>query len=479
MRSKPTTNLGVQCATTDTAVPTVRLLDRGDRTTALLIGAIWLVGALIIGAAIARPAEAVPAFAQQTGQPCKTCHVGGFGPELTPFGREFKIGGYTLRSKPSVPVALMAIASFAHTRRAQDPAPEHLNQNDNVVLDQASLFVAGGIGPHLGGFAQVTYDGVARAWSWDNLDLRAVATGRILGGDTTFGLSLNNSPTVQDPWNSLPAWGFPFTDTAVSQTPAAAPLIDGALAQNVLGLSAYTWIAHHAYFEIGGYWSPSSGTLRWLGADPSDPGSIHGIAPYARIAYQTKLAGGTFEVGASALEASLFPGRDRSSGFTDRYTDVGFDTSWQRTLGSSDSISVNLRYEREHADLRASCALGSIGDGSDPGCARYRLNEWRAAVRYTIHDRIGLTLSPFSITGSHNSNIFEGNGSPNSNGILGQLDYTLWPAGNSPLGPRVNARLGVQYTLYGKFNGARHNFDGNGGNASDNDVLRAFTWIAF
>lgn len=477
MRSRSTTKFAVQRAANDLAVPTERR--GGDRTTALVIGTIWLAGALIVAAAIARPAEAVPAFAQQTGQPCKTCHVGGFGPELTPFGREFKIGGYTLRSKPSVPVALIAIASFSHTRKAQSPAPEHLNQNDNLVLDQASLFAAGGIGPHIGGFAQVTYDGVARAWSWDNLDLRAVTTGKVLHGDATFGLSLNNNPTVQDPWNSLPAWGFPFTDTAVSPQPAAAPLIDGALARNVLGLSAYAWIAHRAYFEMGGYWSPSSGTLRWLGADPIDPGSIRGIAPYARIAYQTKLAGGTLQVGASVLGASLFPRRDRSSGVADRYSDVGLDTSWQRTLGSRDGLSFNLRYEHEHADLRASCALGLIGDGTDPGCGRYRLNEWRAAIRYTVHDRIGLTLSPFSVTGSHNSNTFQGNGSPNSNGIIGQLDYTFWPAGSSPLGPRVNARVGVQYTLYGKFNGARHNFDGNGGNASDNDVLRAFTWIAF
>ena len=34
-------------------------------------------------------AAAVPAFAVQTGEPCQGCHVGGFGPQLTPFGREF------------------------------------------------------------------------------------------------------------------------------------------------------------------------------------------------------------------------------------------------------------------------------------------------------------------------------------------------------------------------------------------------------
>jgi hypothetical protein len=62
---------------------------------------------------------------------------------------------------------------------------------------------------------------------------------------------------------------------------------------------------------------------------------------------------------------------------------------------------------------------------------------------------------------------------------MGEVDYTLWPNGHSPLGALVNARVGVQYTLYGKFNGRRRDFDGAGANARDNDVLRVFTWLAF
>ncbi len=452
-----------------------------DVSTATIISAVWLTGAVLVGAAAltaTRPAAAVPAFAQQTGQPCKSCHVGGFGPELTPFGREFKLGGYTLRAHASIPIAAMAITSFTHTKKDQVPAPEHLSRNDNLVLDQASLFLAGGVGEHFGGFAQITYDGVGHNWSWDNLDLRAVTPAKVFGADATFGLSFNNSPTVQDPWNTLPAWAFPFTDTAVSPTPDAAPLIDGALAQNVLGLTAYGWFAHKAYVEIGGYSSPSRGMLNFLGADPFDPGSIHGVAPYGRVAFQTKLARGTFELGASALKASLFPARDRSSGLTDHYTDLGLDSSWQKTFGS-DSLTANFRYEHERGDLRASCSLGFIGEGNDPACGRYHLNEFRATARYTLHDRVGLTMSAFSITGTRNTNVFGGNGLPDSNGVMGQIDYTFWPAGNSPLGPRFNARVGVQYTLYGKFNGARHNFDGAGANATDNNALRVFTWIAF
>lgn len=439
-------------------------------------------GVLLVGAAflVHRPAAAVPAFAQQTGRNCAACHVGGFGPELTQFGREFKLGGYTLRMHGSVPLSAMAVASWTHTRKDQIPPPEHLNANNNLVLDQASLFVAGGIGDHFGGFAQlVTYDGVGRSFSWDNIDLRAVATPKIFGEDSVIGLTLNNNPTAQDPWNTLPAWGFPFTDTAVSQTPSAGELIDGALATNVVGLTGYGWIAHKVYLEGGGYTSPSSGTLTFLGADPTSPGSLHGLAPYGRIAYQNDLGGGTFEVGANILKAAIFPGRDRSTGLTDHYTDWGIDASWLKGLGKQDTLTANVRYEHEKGDLRASCALELIGDGSDIGCANYHLNEWRGAVRYNWRNKVGVTVSPFSITGSSNFNLYGGNGRPDSNGVMGQIDFTPWGAGNSPLGPRVGARVGVQYTIYGKFNGRRHNFDLAGANAADNNALRVFTWIAF
>src|SRR5580704_5005822 len=40
-------------------------------------------------------AYALPSFARQTGQRCAACHVGGNWPQLTPWGRFFKLAGYT------------------------------------------------------------------------------------------------------------------------------------------------------------------------------------------------------------------------------------------------------------------------------------------------------------------------------------------------------------------------------------------------
>ena len=38
-----------------------------------------------------RQALALPSFAVQTGQPCANCHIGAFGPQPTPQGRDFKL----------------------------------------------------------------------------------------------------------------------------------------------------------------------------------------------------------------------------------------------------------------------------------------------------------------------------------------------------------------------------------------------------
>src|ERR1700686_1235327 len=55
--------------------------------TGVALAAITIIG-------FTKPAEALPSFARQTGQPCGTCHTDF--PALTPFGRRFKLLGYTV-----------------------------------------------------------------------------------------------------------------------------------------------------------------------------------------------------------------------------------------------------------------------------------------------------------------------------------------------------------------------------------------------
>jgi len=450
----------------------------------LLAAASVAVGAVFI---LPKPAMTVPSFAAQTGQACQACHVGGFGPQLTPFGRDFKLRGYTMRiGRFTPPVSAMVVASFTNTKHDQgSPPADGFGVNNNFALDQASVFLAGGIGNHVGGFVQTTYNGIDKTFTWDNMDLRLVNTGQIGGKDLVYGLTLNNNPTVQDVWNTTPAWGFPYTTSSLAPTPASTPLIDGALAQSVLGLSAYAWVDSKLYLEAGAYSTPASGTLRWLGSDPYSPGDIQGVAPYGRVAYQRPLAGGTLEVGAFLLKANLWPGRDRSTGLTDKYTDIGLDASWIKTLASNDTLTFNTRYVHEKQSLNGTCALG-LADGSIvgvtlPDCADSTLNEVRADASYYWHNKVGATVGAFSIDGSQNPTQYAGNLllKPNSSGLTFQLDGTPFGDGKSKLGPHVNLRVGVQYTAYLSFNGSRLNYDGAGANAADNNTLRIFTWVAF
>ncbi|HEX4199076.1 MAG TPA: hypothetical protein VHZ26_16690 [Caulobacteraceae bacterium] len=424
----------------------------------------------------ARPAQALPAFAAQTGQPCQMCHVGGFGPQLTPYGRNFKIHGYTQRANGfTIPFSAMAEGSFVHTAKDQAP-PAHYAPNNNTTLDQISLFFAGGFGQHLGAFVQATWDGVARAFTWDNLDVRTVTSVKLGTHDVALGASLNNNPTLTDPWNTLSAWGFPYTGSNLAPSPSASPLLNGAFAQTSLGATAYAWIDNAFYVEGGAYGSPGATSLRRLGSDPTVPGDIDGLAPYGRIAYQRASGGGTVQIGAFVMDESIHPGLDRATGQTDHYTDAGLDGSYYRVLPNKDVITFNARYMREQQALHASCTLA----GGDANCARNHLNDVRADVSYYWRNKIGGTIQVFNTTGNTNRFLFPANRTfrPDTTGLLLQLDGT--PFGDQPQpARRANLRMGVQYTLYTSFNGAATNFDGAGAKASDNNTVRLFTWFAF
>jgi hypothetical protein len=452
-----------------TNAPTIKrqAFRRLTQTVALAAGLFGLMATV---------AHAVPSFAVQTGQPCSGCHVGGLGPQLTPFGRDFKMRGYTLRTVSfNVPVSAMAIASYVRTQQPQPgpPAPD-FRSNDNVALDQVSLFVAGGVGDHLGGFVQSTYDGVSHTFHWDNLDLRAVTTTKVMGANVVLGLSLNNAPTVQDAFNTLPAWGFPYTASSLAPSPGASPLI-GSLAQTTLGLTAYTWINSEIYAEVGGYRSPGTSFLARAGSDPFSPGAIKGVAPYGRVAYQKNFGDQNFEVGAFGMSTNMEPGRDTTTGLTDHYTDVGLDASYQLFAKNKDVYTINGRYISERQKLGASQALGLAANPSNT------LTDLRFDASYYWRNWLGGTVGAFQTRGSSDALLYASNRtlSPNSSGLNFQIDATPFGDGKSRLGPRFNMRVGLQYVAYLQFDGARRDFDGLGHNASDNNTLRFFTWFTY
>ena len=203
--------------------------------------------------------------------------------------------------------------------------------------------------------------------------------------------------------------------------------------------------------------------------------ALNGVAPYARVAFQTQVGAGTLEIGALALRANLYPGRDHSTGVTDRYTDLGLDASYQLPRANGDIFSVNARYIHERQNLRASFLLGNVGNTDA------NLDDIRVDASYYWRNEIGISVGAFDTFGSADTLLYSGDRTfrPNTSGLLFQIDGTPFGGRGSPLGPRFNVRVGAQYTLYNTFAGARNNFDGAGGNASDNNTARVFTRVAY
>ena len=253
----------------------------------------------------------LPSYARQTGMACSACHFQFL--QLTPFGRRFKLDGYTLSTLPPIterdpsnggslslsPMGLLsAMVNMGVTRTAKD-LPDA--QNEYVALPQElSGFLAGRITPKIGIFSQFTYSGADGAFGIDNVDIR-YADHTTIGKSTevAYGVTLNNNPSVQDLWNTSPVWSFPFIGSEGAPGGAASTMIDGALSQNVMGLGGYALVGNLIYGELSVYRSSFQGA-----AMPSSAtGAIRGVAPYWRLALQKEWGKQYLMVGTFGLNA--------------------------------------------------------------------------------------------------------------------------------------------------------------------------------
>ena len=340
----------------------------------------------LCSAGFAAPAQALPSFARQTGQPCGTCHTDF--PALTPYGRRFKLLGYTtgggqFRTTPfpifpnasnshtpadnmrayanSIdagasgnddkdyvpPISMMAIVGFTHTQTPLPPPTSPYAQNDNTVLSPVSGFWGGAITDHIGAIAQVTYNAVppggfgdpfGHTWTWDNTDVRYASTAHAGPFDFIYGITANNNPTVQDVWNTTPAWSFPYAASTIAGTPATHTLIEGALAAHVGGVGAYAFINDMLYLEVTGYRTLDFRAQNALGTDPfGAPGLLDGVAPYWRAAIEPQWGPHSLMVGTFGMYSPVNPWIDPAFATgtmgtfaqSDKYTDVGFDAQYQ------------------------------------------------------------------------------------------------------------------------------------------------------
>jgi hypothetical protein len=137
---------------------------------------------------------------------------------------------------------------------------------------------------------------------------------------------------------------------------------------------------------------------------------------------------------------------------------MGFDAQYQ-FIGDDNIVSAQFRYIYEKQSLNATLP-------SDPD---NHLQSVRLGASYFYQRQLGGSIGYASTTGNSNAALYAPTGSPNTTAWAFEVDYLPWQ----------NVKLALQYTLYTKFNGASSNYDGNGRNASDNNTLYIFAWIAF
>ena len=429
-------------------------------------------------------AQAIPAFARETGQECSMCHVGSFGPQLTAYGRNFKLYAYQAGDGVKNPLqgfSAMVVGGYENTKSDLRKGTEltdkqaRYDTNNNITMDQASIFYGGQLFTNFGMLAQVTYNNATEQVTWDNSDVRYANNMDLAGKPLVYGVTVNNNPTVQDLWQTTPAWTFPYTISAFQQSPTASPYITQ-MGLSVGGAGLYGMWNDLVYAELTGYTTIPDNGQRAVGITGS-PQSDHlsSIAPYWRLAVQHDFGSHYVEVGTYGIYADRYPSNISDYGH-DNFLDYALDATYQFTTNDGKhTVSVYGSALREHQDLASTFASSGSANPNNT------LTNLHANASYSYENTYGLTFGPFSTTGSADSVLYgnQANNKPDTTGWTIQADYTPFGREGAFAYPNVNVRYFIQYTAYNKFNGLSNNYDGTGRNASDNNIFFTGLWFAF
>jgi hypothetical protein len=164
-----------------------------------------------------------------------------------------------------------------------------------------------------------------------------------------------------------------------------------------------------------------------------------------------------------------------ATGMTAHVFDLGTDTGDAANLGSFHNAGIDMQYQSlldphsvtvqvAHMHQEQNYSDNAlIGAGFNPGLSD-TINVSRAKVSYVYKAKYGGSLAAFNMSGTTNNQP-----DPGTTGMTYEAFYI----------PFQNLRIGLQYTTYGKYQGATTNYDGNGRNASDNNSLFLYAWFAY
>jgi hypothetical protein len=300
---------------------------------------------------------------------------------------------------------------------------------------------------------------------------------------------VNNNPTVQDPYNSTFAWGYPFIASAIAPTPTASVMLESGFNGNAIGYTMYVWLDRSLYLEAGAYNTLSPWSLARVGNDYGI-GATTSPAPYLRAAYEWNWNDQSAHVGATYMGATVNPPNgiafqtDGSLG-QDHYNDYAIDAGYQYMGDGTHIFTVDGIWTYETQNLGGSAASFNQDNGTNFG-SNYHLNELHLSASYWYKNTYGFTIGWQKLWGPQNPILYSpsevygsANSKPNSNALIFEADWVPFGKDDSWASPWANLKLGIQYTVYTQFNGGTNNYDGNGRNASGNNTLLLFAWMAF
>lgn len=484
----------------------------------------WLAAGLLAGAAylgLTAPAQAIPLFARQTGHNCAACHISY--PELTAYGREFKLNGYTFGEAQPIPLAFALMGEYDTMPNAKSGGGTSSAGLNKGQLVQYSVFYGGKITDNLGAFAQMSGSntwlpgtgvqpnsspGKVGGPGVDNTELRYVhrfATSSSLEPEAVLGVYVNNDYTMQDVWNTVPAWRFPWFPYNNYPAPASGRLgVPGTFLDNfsapgtTVGVGSYLWWHKTVYAEFA-LRRNTNGALdmfNW-GNTPGNTANgggetLDNYAPYYRIAYSHDWGYNSFEAGLFGTNARtcMNTGNGGSSqncstgstpGAFNYYRDLGFDSQYQYNKGEPWVYTASGSYIIEHSQL----------DASVPGSPDNTLKEFNIRGTAYYNRQYGVTLGWSDFTGTTNAGAFGGapaNGGAAgflASGLTGNPATTYWTLELNYL-PMQDLRFTLMYQAFTKLDGYSSGMPSGQGygigqnlSASDFNRLTGAIWWVF
>jgi hypothetical protein len=197
---------------------------------------------------------------------------------------------------------------------------------------------------------------------------------------------------------------------------------------------------------------------------------LEGYNPYWR-AYWTQAHGPhSVMAGTFGVRASVFPDSSNPSGPADVFTDYGFDSQYQY-LANTHKVTLRGSYIYERRAWDGSFPAGAAGT------AKGNLKSLNLNGSYAYGNVWTFHAGYFLTNGNSDSTLYavtipagdQVTASPKTTGYNLEVDRHI----------TQNIQLMAQYRGYVQFNGLRHNIDGMGRNASDNNTLWLSAFFAF